>query len=203
MARVTALDQPDPSDEGSSDTADLVNGVSPPPPGVKEEARDLVAALMHERALMADDADLRRMAGELLAAGHTVERAAALLGLRPATLWSWMADPALRQAKRMGVEFVRARVFETMLGGTLESVSALVRDVQSPATDPETKLRIFEALADRTGFAKPDKRGGERQVIDVTFSRRLAAVAGKVAVVDGSGEEADEEEEEGDESEEG
>lgn len=204
-ARVKQIDAPRPEDTGAPSTANLAVGDAPPLPPpyhVEEEALDLVAALVRERSLTADDDDLKRMAGELLAAGHSVERTGVMLGLRPATVWAWMGDPLLRQAKRAGVEYVRARVFEEMLGGTLASVQALTRIVDNPLADSDVKLKIFEALADRTGFGKPDRKGGERQVIDVTFSRRLAEVAGGVRV-ESMEEDGAEEDEEGSESETG
>ena len=180
MASTIDVDAVAPEAAGAPSTAGAAGLAPPMPPapcGVSEESRDLVAALVGERSLYADDDELKRMAGELLASGRSMEAVAAMLGIRGSTLWYWMSDPVLRRAKRMGVEYTRARIAEDMIDAAREATQEVRRMLVDPTVDPAVKLDAFRELADRTGFGAPEK--GRGVGVNVGFAARLAQVAGR------------------------
>lgn len=136
---------------------------------------DMAAILARERTLYADDDVLKEQAAELLSAGHSAHAVARVLGLRPATVWSWVDDPAVRAAMRRGVEYQRAVVMSTLLDGAVRGAEALRAIAADPEGSSEMRIEASKELLDRTGFAAAGGRD-KPVTVDVSFVGRLDKV---------------------------
>ncbi len=148
------------------------------PTSVVPAGEQEVAAMLAEQARFNDEPEMKAVAGQLLAAGHTVRSTSRRLGIRASTVWSWSKEPNIAEAMAAGVERRKSALGQGLEEAAHQALGALLEVANDVGAQPKDRVKASEAILDRCGIT-PDVNVASTQVgvtVDVDFDERLARI---------------------------
>jgi hypothetical protein len=148
------------------------------PTAVVPAGEQEVAAMLAEQARFTDEPEMKAVASQLLAAGHSVRSTARRLGIRGSTVWSWSKEPDIVEAMAAGLERRRAVLGQGLEEAAEQALGALLEVANDVGAQPKDRVKASEAILDRCGIT-PEVANASAVVgvtVDVDFDERLARI---------------------------
>ena len=148
------------------------------PTSVVPAGEQEVAAMLAEQARFNDEPEMKAIASQLLAAGHSVRATARRLGIRASTVWSWSKEPEIVEAMAAGVERRKSVLGQGLEEAAEQALGALLEVANDVGAQPRDRVKASEAILDRCGIT-PDTGASNSVVgvtVDVDFDERLARI---------------------------
>lgn len=172
--------QPDgvgPPEERVSPASERVERVLPAEVA-RPQAEAEVIRILSARAAFSRP-ELRRLAVELLVAGHTPGVVCARMKVHPSAIYDLAREPEVKAAIAEGVERRRSLVAHGLQRAAESAIDVLQELMLDPGVPPKERIKAAETLLDRSGIA-PDSGPQQQQAgpvtVDVDFDQRLARI---------------------------
>jgi len=116
----------------------------------------------------------------LLQEGST-EKAAAVVGIHPATLWRWLKQPKFQQALREARREAFSRSVGRLQQAASAAVTTLVEIMNDPAAPAGSRVRAAQCVVELTqkGFAQEDIEARVAQLENVALKNECAPMGAK------------------------